>query len=799
VASAKRAADGRLLAELRQTIRRLTRSLGFSVATIGVLALGLGVGTAAFNVINGFRQATGAGVPDATFVRLSPASGQTLTSDEARPIVAAHFESLSKVFATEGAMVIPVARGDVFDRLRVQRVMGAYFEAVEARPLLGRLIGPFDTVPGAPRVAVLSERAWREHFGADPDVIASTLRVGGEAFEVVGVGAVGGSRMGVGPVPLATDVWLSSGNGQSFVGVFARLSDGHTVAAADAEVRGRFRRDIAGTSSRALKVDANLYGRTPWGLYVVAALALFVGAVVLAVSGGSVALLLLARLRRASGDHAVRMMLGASVWDILRLQILEVGLLGVLALVVGVPVAALVARATVVEFQVAASAGTLAIDVMPDWRVWLYAASAEAVLGFAIVASSALWRSRRTALAAVVATSGVGAGTWAGYASRRRLITLQVAGCACLLMVAGVLVHAVRGEAAVDRGYQAAGVAVARMAPVADDRPGGQHAVDLALLEDVATVPGVVAAAVADALPGTQQAATHAESDASVRAWASLVGVTSRFFDVTGLALRDGTVPTAAQVASREPVAVVTAAAAATYWPEGRAVGRRLRIGMAPGRYLDVQVIGVVSDIRANRTDPPDRIVFVPLGLNSRYTPWRGLLVKGRGPAVRIASAVQRAVQERGHGEIIYPPQPLSQVLAARNDAPQFVARGLGVLGAVGFLLCLVGLYGDTACVADQRRRELAIRVALGATPMRLYGGLCREAVRLLAGGLALGAAFAAASLLVFYGRFQFLTLPDYAAILEAAAILLIPISATIVLPYARILRAGLLRALRAE
>jgi predicted permease len=787
-----------LLAELRQTIRRLTRSLGFSVATIGVLALGLGVGTAAFNVIDGVRQSMHAGPPGETFVRFTDADGHALSSDEARRVVGTRFENLSHIFAIDRPTHVPVAHGDAVDRLDVERVIGAYFDAVGAHPLLGRLIGPLDTASGAPRVAVLSERAWRAHFDADPRVTGSTLRVGGQSFEVIGV--VNGPLNGVDAVPLAVDVWTSNRDANAFAAVFARVATGRTMEAADAEVRGRFPSGEAKGASGEVKVDVDLYGPMPWGLYLLGALALFVGAIVLAVSGGSVALLLLARLRRASGDYAVRMMLGAGAWDILRLQILELGLLGVVALVIGVPVAAVVARVAVVEFQTAANVGTFVVDVTPDWRVWLYAASAEAGLGFAIVASSALWRSRGTALAAVAATSGLGAGTWAGYESRRRLITLQVAGCACLLMVAGVLVRSVGSEAAVDHGYQEAGVAVARMAPVADDRPGGQRGVDRTLLEDVATVPGIMAAAVADSLPGSSHTlSTSVESDASVRGWATIVGVTSGFFDVTRLALREGALLTPAQVTSNDPVVVVTASAAAAYWPQRRAVGRSLHFGIGRDREFDFRVVGVVSDIRANRSDPPDRVVFVPLGLRSGYTPWRGLLVKGRRPASQMASAMQNTVQQRGHGDLIDPPQPLSQIFASENDAPTLIARGLGVLGAVGFLLCLVGLYGDTACVADQRRRELAIRVALGATPARLYGGLCREAVRLLAGGLAIGGGLAAASLLVFYGRFQFLTLPDYAAILEAAAILLVPISVTVVLPYARILRAGLLRALRAE
>jgi predicted permease len=750
------------LSDLRSALRGLARAPAFPAAAVAMLALGIGLTVAMVCTVDGVLL-RGLPVPDGdrlvAVVADNPAQQITqaqLTVAEAEQLVrgTAGFRTLA-YFQWTG---INVFDGGHAREIPAQLVSPGFFAALGVQPLLGRVPSDADVRDGLP-LAVLSHEEWQRAFGGDPNVIGRRLETIGHApLEIVGV-----MPAAIGTITGDAGLWTAllpgelPGDGARrldlrILQMIGRLDAGTSLPQADsalaaqlATLRSAHGLDPAsGWRLRARSQLDLLVGGARGALWGALALA----CMVLLIACANVAILLDARQAARRRELAVMQALGASHGRLRGRLLLELSLLGVLALALGVALA----QAGIVLLRGLAEGSVPRVDgIVMDWRVFCVAA----VLGLGAPLSAVLGGSLRLPAAPAEAVRGGGKGVVGGARPQRLLPAAAMAlSTASLVAALGVGLGLWRLQR-VDPGFHVEGVhalTLFRESLGTDSGTNGppewmRFADDL--LQRLAALPGAQSVALTTVAPLAQIGAAGADVQASGRGDEVPVQAAVRrvspgyhaLLDVPVLAGRDFG---ADDRAGAEPVAIVNRTLARRLFGDASALDRTIDLPLARSGRTRCRIVGVVEDIRNDGLHAaPAPEVLVPFAQAPRVA--MTFLLRSAPGLQGMDAAMAQALWSVDARQSITRQFGLEARLAAELRPARFFARVAGAFAFAALLLAVLGVYAVASLQQRRRVAEFGLRLAVGATPARLARAILRDSLMVSALGIAAGLGIAVA------------------------------------------------------
>lgn len=756
---------------LKQAFRGLRHDPLYAATVVGTLALTLGASTAVFSIVNGVLLRPLAYPDPERLVSVREIVPQWTSQYPTLPANARHFEewrdragSFASMAALDWRTTNVSGAGDPF-QATILRASGTLFDVLQTRVALGRPLARSDERPDQPRVAVISDQLWRERLGRDPGVLGRALTLGGTSYAIVGVlppgldvpgfdvlGEAASLRSKFAAVipfrlNLASIGWMGTFN----YPVIARVKTGVTIEQAAAEldviqqavaaIARRETRETADLRARVMPLDAAIVGRARRGLLLL--LAAVLGVVLIACA--NLANLSLTRAHARLRDAGIRAALGASRASLMRAVVVEQLLLAAAGAALGV----LVARQALTAFVKTAPVDLpRAAEVTIDARVLGFSAAIAIAAGLAVALLPA-WRVGRAGVQSILRRGGHGSTDRGGMRVRAVLLGLQVALSVALLGVTGLFVRSLVRVLGVDPGFSSEQVVRVEIAPVATRYPDtpARAALYDRIADRARQLPGVGAVSWTSALPLTGETwvdglarIRDSRSDAE-RPSANYRFVGPDYFKALSMPLVKGRSFDARERTSAIPPAVVSARAAQTLWPGDDPIGKLFTRGDPDARFT---VVGVVADGHptALDTDSP-LMVYVPYWYNNEGKSILVARVSG-DPATAIGAlrgAIRAVDPEVAIGEATPLRDVVDRAIAGRRyQTGLFVAFGM-----VALVIATIGAYATTTQGVSRRRREMNIRVALGAPIPKVFTLILGQSALPLLLGVAGGCAGAAA------------------------------------------------------
>jgi predicted permease len=630
-----------------------------------------------------------------------------------------------------------------------------FLETLGLPPAAGRSFTADDDRPNRPRVALISYGLWSSRFGSDPAAVGRTINLDGIATRITGVLSRDFLMPTLTPVDILLPVALEesrAGSGRA-LRAFARLRPGVTIEQARAQMQPYFQRVLETVPARFRKeVTLRIRGvrdRQVGGVQIASMTLLGAVLAVLLIACGNIANLLLARASGREREMAVRRALGASQWRIARQVLTESLLLGV----AGGAGGCLLAYILLHVFQTTAPDGLPRLnEASIDLRVLGFAVLASAVSSLVFGLVPALRRGAVLSMGAGYTTSR--ATGWL----RGGLVTVQIAVSVMLLTGAGLLLRSLWNLESVPLGIERDHVLTAKLA-LGRQRYGKreeQVAFFAELERRLASLPGVTAAAISNSLPpsggtrgrplatiGVEGQPPRAEGTGGMVAWRY---VTPGYFRALGIPLQSGRTFTEEDRGGGVNSVVLNTTFARQLFGTQPAIGKRIQAGENRDWFT---VVGVVADVRnaglEKSVSPEFYLVRKPVvdAVFSNTDPVSGW----RGASVVVRTAIDprlSAAAVRGAIAALDPTLPVEvetmrQRLDQITERPRFYAALLGVFAGTGVVLAAIGLFGVMSFLAAQRRREIGVRMALGATPGQVVRLMLAFSARWTAGGIAAG------------------------------------------------------------
>ena len=761
------------LQDLRYAARRLTRTPGFTLIAVVVLAVGIGGVATMFSLINSLflrplpiddpsrivrvYSNRYSNTPYRTFVELRDRNA-TLSG-----LIGFQFQSFGLRMASD----VEQAFGEI--------VSGTYFSVLGLKPALGRLLTAADDNPSAPPVAVLSYACWTRRFGGAPDVVGRTIALNGQSFTIVGVADQRFTGM-LAPlrgelwVPLSADAVLRPAMDPAArldtmsLHMAARLRPGvdRRQAQADLDRLGRQLREDARRSDP--RPAVTVYGPTilhpeiAGPVTAFAAVVMTVVLLVLVIVCVNIANLILARAAGRRVEVAVRQSLGAGRLRLVRQTLTENLLLALTGAAGGLAIAVWSSR-LLVTLRVPAPV-PLALEVGVDWRVLAFTTliAVASTLAFGLV--PALSTSRVDLVSALKGVAGEGP-------RQRRLrsafLVAQVSMSALLLIVAGLFIRGFRAAQAIDPGFDTTNVLTASIDLETrgyDERRGVEFLRTLG--ERLAAMPGVMAANAVDIVPVTLSNRTaFLLRDGDVQPGPNqppptpmiyVNGVAPGHFATLRLPLVSGRDFTYRDDPDAPRVAIVNELLARRFWPGQDAVGQHLRPLGSTNPSDTMVVVGVARDsMYLTLGEEPRPFLYQPLA--QAYTPRVTLLVRSaRGPAAAIET-VRTAVRALDPGLPVFNVSSLADATSVSLLPVRLAGTLLSVLGMFALGLAALGIYGVLSYLVRARTREIGVRVAIGASPTAVTVLVVRQAMTWTGVGacIGIGVALAVTRLLTWF------------------------------------------------
>ena len=806
-----------MLQDLRYALRALAANPAFTAVAVGTLALGIGANTSIFTAVHHLLFRPYPFLENSSrLAAVWEVGPRGFDHNEVTPADLKDWRANLKSFdhlASHVWWTGNVTGGERPERIQGFQVSADYFETLGLRPALGRTFTAGEDEPGHDRLVVLSWGLWKRRFGGDSAVLGTVVTINGIPRTIIGV-MPDGVRY-----PAPAEMWAPwappaetwTQRQAHYLLVTGRLAPGRTIEQARAELA---------TLSAALAAQYPETNRN-WSSNVrplvrdtarqiepmLAVLMAAVGFVLLIVCA-NVANLMLARATGRGRELGIRVALGASRGRIVRLVLVESLVLALAGGLGGVLV------------------GLFGVDlftslVPADYRRMIAGFQHLTVNGTVLAFSAGL--SIASALLfglvpALRAARGVGGeeslrrgGTTSGrerHRLRRVLVGAEVALALLLLIGAGLTLRTFRHLGSLYPGFDVEGVALTSLALPGRGYPEAPDAVRFysRLVERVATLPGVVAAGAANIVPlcGCNQtsgfsiigAPPYPPGEGPEMDWRV---ITPGYFAALRVPVVGGRDFTSADGPDAPPVAIVNETLSRRWFPDGGALGRRLRVDGDTTRA--VEVVGIVGDVRHSgltQLAPPE--MYLPA---AQRPAWEMTVVAraagGEQAAPALLPALRAAVLEIDPNQPVYDQQTMGNLLELSMVQYRFSLRLLGALGLVALVLAGVGIYGVIAQLVAERTREIGIRIALGGDQRSVQGLVVRQGMMPAALGIGTGLLLAPA-LTLLVRRMLVGVSPNDPLTFATVAVLLLGVAlAACYLPARRAARVDPMIALRAE
>ncbi|MBW3552618.1 MAG: ABC transporter permease [Gemmatimonadetes bacterium] len=808
---------GTIVHDVRHALRSLIRQPGFTLVAIISIALGIGFNAAIFSAVNALllRPIAGIGDPDRAVELGRTNEGRGFDSFAYRDLVDLR-EGVPALEHVVAWRIGPLSFG-AGDR-GGERVVGisvsaGYFEALGVTPALGRIFAREDDTRGAAPVAVVSHRFWMDRLGGGPDVLGRTIDINRHPVTVVGVAPAGFG----GHIPMmSTDVWLpfmqlavadpridpSVFESRKHISVQAigRLAPGVTVEQADAAVKAAMARlaEAYPESNEGRGATVAPLGPIPGGgrTMVAGFLGALMGlvALILLVAAANVAGMLLARAASREKEIAIRLAIGSGRSRLVRQLVVEALILFLAGAVGGILLAI---WATSLVSTISGPGIELTLDLSPDAMVVAFAVGLALVTGLLFGLVPAVQASRPELVSALKDEGRTGR---RGSRTRRAFVGVQVALSLVLVAAGGLLLRSLLEADRMSAGFEPGGVYMTSL-DLSLDGYTEETAIPVqtALRRALLARPGVEVAALATDLPmdlsenSTVIWPQGREGDGKRGMSADFSVVSPGYFETLRIPMVRGRDFSDADREGALRVVVISEELARRAWGDADPIGRQLRWGGADDDPRTV--IGLVGEVK-NQTlgETADGMVYLPLA--QRYTP--GVHVLARGPGVG-AAALRGALLDTDPRLALSSPQTLESITSVGLLPARVAATVTGLLAGLGLFLAALGVYGVVAHGVTQRRREIGIRLAIGARTAEVLRMVLLGGLRLAAPGLLVGAVAALALGQLLRGMLLGVSPADPVTFVGGAAVLLAAVALASWLPARRAAAVDPMEALRGE
>ena len=778
--------------DLRHGCRQLAKTPGTTALTALSLAVGIGINTTIFSVM------------DSAFLRPLPLRDPGSVVKFERPLlnltefeqVRSEMKSLSGLVASSRLNLLLKDREGT-QMLPARAVTDDYFEVLGIEPAAGRLFSRRSPDLREP-IVVISHALWQRSFGGDPAVIGQTITLSERAFTVVGVAAKG--ITGEDRLP-TTELWYPAAaqTGQSATGrrtflMVGRLQPESTPAQARAEAVTIFSRpewEPLGKSrwGERVRVVTERESRMDHG----GRLTYFMGPVVglvLLVACANVSCLLLGRYEQRRREIAVRLALGASRWRVMRYLLTEAALLALLGGGAGLALTAWGIRMMPAILPV--TLATFAPDVQLDLRVLglTLGLSVFATLAFGLMPA---WRASRLDVSSMLKSEDCHLGRTPG---RNVLVVEQVAIAMLFLALAALFVRGFWTGLTRDLGFTQRNLLLAYVAPEGPARRNLDELLDNSR-RAVAGLPGVQAVTFANTVVGSRRTLSVRAPGVETAEPINCNLVDPGFFATVGIPLQQGREFDVHDNRAGGRVVIISEAMARRYWPKENPVGQTVFIGRTD--LFPREVVGVAGNVSDLTERDPATQPFFYLPLRQEQMGDLMLIVQTRRAPAELANAVRDALRRMDAPAATF----LIDTIGGRLRTtlmPQWFGAWLGgVLGGLAFLLAVSGLYGVIAYAVARRTREIGIRIALGATSHDAVILVLRQGLVLALIGVGVGLllALTAGSLLrsLLFG----ISPTDPLALAGSALLVMLVVALASYLPARRAAKVDPMVALRAE
>ena len=754
--------------DVRYSLRMLLKNKGFTVVAALTLALGIGVNTAMFSVLNTFLFKSLPYPQSEQLVRV----WRTSPHSQSWPFSAANFFDqhdqntvFEKMAAYNFATRNLTAQGQTAERLLSLAGTADFFPLFEVAPARGRLFKPEEFEPGADNVIILTDRFWARRFGSDPSIVGSKIQLDGKTVEVVGVMPPGFDH------PLlwrSVDIWQpltftperKTNRGNNYLSSIGRLKPGVTIQQAEQSMvalAANIHKQNSSNEGESLRLEplqrsmSDDIGRTVmWFTFGLAF-------VVLLIACANLANLQLVRTMARSRELAVRAALGAGRLRLLRHSLTEsiiVALIGgVISLAVALWGVRFISTRLFIDWPGA--------NIQLDYKVFGFALLLSLVTGVLFGTVPAWLASRADVNLALRENSRGSTSGRSQHRLRHALIIGEVAFAFVLLAAAGLFLRGLHRFLNTDPGWQVDGLVMANISlrgeKYATDK---QRVVFLTELENrLSTLPGVQRVALGGSHPvfgynSSSSFLVEGQPEPPPDKYPEMFfePVSSNYFDTLGARLREGRAFNVADTADHPNVVIINEAAARTFWPNENPVGKRIS---GTGKQRDFyEIVGIVNDLAfpGELEKPYTRYeAFVPV---SQAAPgFFMIILRTSSSAEAIGNSLRSSIAG------LDPDLPVYRVRTARDAVNEglgylsLVGSLLGAFATVGVLLAAIGIYGVVSYTVMQRTGELGIRMALGAqTRDVLWLVLSKGAIVVLTGALiGVAGAFGVSKLLIAY------------------------------------------------
>ena len=743
-----------VLHDVRYSLRMLLKHKGFTIVSVLTLALGIGINTAMFSVLNTFIFGS---LPYPRSERLV-SIWRTSPHSQRWPFSAANFldqHDQNTVFEKMAACYY-VTRNLTEQGQTAERVVGLaatadFFPMLQVAPAHGRVFKPEEFEPGADNVIILTDRFWARRFGSDPNIVGRTIQLDGKTVEIVGVMPPGFEH----PILWSQmDVWQplaftpeGKTSRENFLWSIGRLKPGITIEQAEQSMIAlaanisKQNSSNVGESLRLEPLQRSLsddIGRTVmWFTFGLAGF-------VLLIACANLANLQLVRTAGRSRELAVRAALGARRWRLLRHSLTESIIVALIGGIISLGIALVAVR----FISVRMFANLPGADVQLDYKVFGFALLCSLVTGI-LFGTVPAWLASRADVNLVLRENS--RGSTAGRSQhrvRQALIVGEVAFAMVLLAAAGLFLRGLYRFLNTDPGWQVDGLVTATMTLRGEKYTTDKQRVAFVteLESRLSTVPGVQHVAIGGSNPAFGFSRSNSflveglpEPPPDKYPEMFFEPVSSKYFETLGARLQQGRIFNSADTADHPRVAIINETTARTFWPNESPIGKRIS-NTGPNRTF-YEIVGIVNNLAfpGRLAKPPTRFAaFVPV--TQAAPDYLNIILRTSSSAEAIANSLRSSVAG------LDPELPVFRIRTAQAAIDQglgnisLLGSLLAAFATIGVILAAIGIYGVVSYTVVQRTGELGIRMALGAQTREVLWFVLRKGAVLVGIGALLGA-----------------------------------------------------------